>query len=69
MNAWLGPRFADEGKALGMNYRLNSEIDIEFGPIKVVRGRQRDVEQLANWRFSEPGEVSKRNEILTVRKQ
>lgn len=64
MNVTLGPGFADEGKAFGMSYRLDSEIDIEVGPMKVMRGRHRDVQQLADGCFSKPREFGKRHEIF-----
>jgi len=65
----LGPSLANQGKALRMKDRLNRKIDIEVGPIKVMRRRHCDIQQLANWRFAEPRKLGKRDEILALPKQ
>ena len=69
MSAWLGPSLADERKALRMKNRLYGKIDVELRPIKVMRGRHGDIQQLANWRLAEPRKLGKWNEMLTFRKQ
>lgn len=60
---------AHQREALGVVDALDREVDVEIGPVEMMRVRKLNVAELANRHFAEPGEVVEGEEALAVVEQ
>ena len=65
----LGAESADKWKPLGMPDRLDSQVDVQLGPIKVVCGWEFDVQNFANRDIPEPGKIGEWQKLFLFFKQ
>ena len=56
--------FGDQGIFLGMAYRVHCQVDVDFGPIKVIRPRQLDIQYRGDRRVAKPRKLAERDKQL-----
>ena len=62
----FGRHATHERISLGMVDGVHRQVDVEVGPVHMVRAWQRDVRQLADRRVAKPRELRERQEALPV---
>jgi hypothetical protein len=62
----LRPRLADKGIGFGVLERVDSQVDIEIGPIQMVGAWALHIRDLADRRVLKPGKVFKGQKELPL---